>query len=247
MSKDMKAITEEEYLAHYGVQGQKWGIWNEETRRKYMGGGSARRKARTDKDLKARFAKKSGAIARKPIVAASEALRQRKETKAVAKEQGIKRGQMKAFQQLRKDTLRSHDPEVVERGMHTLTDSELTAKIVRLETEKKVRDLANTNRQTKLDNAKKSEEVKKAAKERKAAGLGSQMLKSTYNATVNYAGKKAVDSLFAGIPSKPGKKTVTTSNRSESVSEATTAGETIAAEVLNVETIHESKKFPKGK
>lgn len=243
MSKDMKAITEEEYLAHYGVPNMKWGVWNAETTRKYMGG-KGRRKARTDKDLKGRFKQKAVTAARKSAARVSDAIEQRKATKEVAKEQGIKRGQMKAFQQLRKDTLRSHDPEVVERGMHTLTDSELTAKIVRLETEKKVRDLANTNRQTKLDNAKKAEEIKKAAKERKAAGLGSQMLKSTYNATVNYAGKKAVDSLFAGIPSKSGKKT-TTPNRSESVSEATTAGETIAAEVLNVETINESKKLPK--
>lgn len=34
-------------LAHYGVKGMKWGVWNDETRRKHMGsvGGSLKRKA----------------------------------------------------------------------------------------------------------------------------------------------------------------------------------------------------------
>lgn len=31
-------VTSLDYLAHYGVAGMKWGVWNDETRRKYVGG-----------------------------------------------------------------------------------------------------------------------------------------------------------------------------------------------------------------
>lgn len=36
---------ENRYLAHYGIKGMKWGVWNDETRARYHGG-----KERTKKD-----------------------------------------------------------------------------------------------------------------------------------------------------------------------------------------------------
>lgn len=258
MPNEIKAVHEDEYfLEHYGVPKMRWGVWNAETARKYAGRFGrtlkAKRSTKTDKDLKARIGGKVSEKASKTVDAIKEKRQAAKETKAVAKEQGIKRGQRKAFDTLRKETLRSHDPEAVAKGMHTLTDSELTAKITRLEQEKKVRDLANAKKQASLDNAKKAEEVRKAEKDRKASGMGAQLLKSTYNATINYAGKKAVDTVFesAGIKTK-GKKTddksaESTSDKGESVNKATSAGKEVVAEVLSVETVPKKLSVGRGK
>lgn len=245
---DMKAVYENQNsLEHYGVPGMKWGVWNAETARKRAGGsgrlGKAKRSVKTDKDLKARIGNKVSDVVSKPIKTALERRANAKQAKALAKEQGIKMGQRKAFKQLRRETLRAHDPEAVERGMHTLTDSELTAKIARLEQEKRVRDMSNAKKQASLDNAKKSEEVQKAKKERKASGLGSQMLKSTYNATVNYAGKKAVDTLFNAVGVDQPVSKAAAAEKAKATARAASAGETIAAEVLSVETVYDRKKL----
>lgn len=245
---DMKAVYENQNsLEHYGVPGMKWGVWNAETARKRAGGSGrlakAKRSVRTDKGLVSRIGGKLVDSVSKSVKASSERRAEAKQVKALAKEQGIKMGQRKAFNQLRRETLRAHDPEAVERGMHTLTDSELTAKITRLEQEKRVRDMSNAKKQASLDNAKKSEEVQKAKKERKASGLGSQMLKSTYNATVNYAGKKAVDTLFNVVGVDQPASKAAAAEKAKATARAASAGETIAAEVLSVETVYDRKKL----
>ena len=249
--KDLKAVFEDDIvLEHHGVQGMKWGVWNAETARKRLGGSGSRRKAkrsvRTDKGLQARIGGKVVETVSKPVKTVVRKRKEAKEAKALAKEQGIKMGQRKAFKELRKQTLRAHDPEAVERGMHTLTDSELTAKITRLEQEKRVRDMANAKKQSSMENARKAEEVQKAKKERKASGLGSQLLKSTYNATVNYAGKKAVDSAF-NILGSDSPAASAAKAASSPAAQATAAGKAVVAEVLSVETVYDRKKISSGK
>lgn len=182
--KDLKAVFEDDHsLEHYGVMGMKWGVWNAETARKRTGGSGGKFKR----------VKKAAASSVRSI---RERRAAAKETKQIAQEQAIKVGQMKSFSALRKKTLASHDPEVVEKGMHTLTDAELSAKISRLSQEKVIRDLANNKRQGVAETRRKQEEALAAEKNRKASGMGASMLKTTYNATAAYAGKRIVDDLF---------------------------------------------------
>lgn len=57
------------YLSHHGITGMKWGVWNEETRRKRMGGNrrSASRAKRIEKQLNKANATKNAAKAEKRI------------------------------------------------------------------------------------------------------------------------------------------------------------------------------------
>lgn len=243
-----------DYLAHYGVLGMKWGVRNAETQRKYSG---SSRKSNTKK-LTSRILTTTGNVVKtgadKAISKVSDANQHRKEVKSIAKSVGTKRRDMREFKKLRKQTLNAHDPELVEKGMHTLTDSELDLKLTRLNTEKQVRDLAAAKRNSALETQRKTEEVRKARKERRNSGLVAGLLKTTYNATVNYAGKKAVDSLFEGLSNntaRVSKKVEVKSPRvnTEAQQSAVDHGKTIAAEVLNVETIitDPKRQLPSGK
>lgn len=237
-----------DYLAHYGVMGMKWGVRNAETQRKYAGAsGRSKTKKVANRALTA-----TGRVIRtgagKAVGRVTAAHRNRKEVKALAKSVGTTRRGMKEFKKLRTQTLRAHDPELVERGMHTLTDSELNLKLTRLNTEKQVRDLAASKRNSVLDTQKKAEEVKKARKERKNASLGATLIKTTYNATVNYAGKKAVDTLFGDLEKKTAKVAKKKQGSSTSAQEAASAGQSVVADVLNVETMSsDTKRLGSGK
>lgn len=154
-------------FAHSGVKGMKWGVWNDETKRKY---GIAVRKAATDamrsagrtaKAVKgtAEMAKQAAGIKMKAAASnvqkassasidrLKEKAAERKAQKAVEKEQRKSIGMSKAeFDKLRDKTLKSHDPRVIEKGMKTLTDDELKDKIARLEQEDRIARLAESNR-----------------------------------------------------------------------------------------------------
>lgn len=60
---------------------------------------------------------------------------EKEERKAQRKELGMN---PVTYHRLREKTLKSHDPAVIAKGMHTLTDAELNAKISRLEREAKI-------------------------------------------------------------------------------------------------------------
>lgn len=236
-----------DYLAHYGVLGMKWGVRNAETMRKYAGGS---RRAKPKK-IASRVLTATGNVVRtgagKVVSKVSDANQQRKEVKALAKDVDTTRRGMREFKKLRTQTLRAHDPELVEKGMHTLTDSELNLKLARLNTEKQVRDLATAKRNNALETQRKAEEAIKARKERKNSGFGANLIKTTYNATVNYAGKKAVDALFAKMDDKDGtskgfKKLKIDRSGMKSAQQATEYGKEVAAEILSVETVTDKTK-----
>lgn len=140
----------DEYLAHHGIKGMKWGKWNEETRRRY-GLGSLKASV-----LSSKVAKKAGSakadLSAKIKNKYEHDVGEYKEKKARRKELGMKRSD---YDKLRKETLKSHNPEIVAKGMHTLTDEELKEKIRRLQEEDKIAKMASKQKQDRY-NAKKA-------------------------------------------------------------------------------------------
>lgn len=239
--------TNEDFVSHAGVKGMHWGVWNEETRRKRMGGtrhrtvknaGSnvgrklgpyASRAARLAGNVgrgvgkaasvagkgTAKLAKKVGTAAAQKTKAAvkdfynaqMEKRQQRKTTNELMDAQGIdSKRKREAFEKLRKQTLRSHDPAVVEKGVHTLTDSELSAKIKRLEAEQKVKGIAKKERDDRADSMKRLEEARKAKKERRNSGFMAMTLRSVITSQANNAGKKLIDKYIGGSSNDQGSK-----------------------------------------
>lgn len=193
----------EDYLAHYGVKGMKWGVRNEETRRKY-GQGPSRVRVKLSKTAK-RFGK---GLARGYKVV-------RKQAKAVAKENAkildaklknaVEINKLKrlaktdrAFDKLRKETLASTDPAVIEKGLATLTSAEVKEKMARIKLERPIREAANKAKQEKIALSIQEETAKKAKKERKAAGIGGQAIKGALSSTLTNAGQGLLRSV--GFP-----------------------------------------------
>ncbi|MBR3321996.1 MAG: hypothetical protein IKG04_08875 [Exiguobacterium sp.] len=149
------------FLEHHGVKGMKWGVRSSETLRKYGFGGlkkgpASSKTKKVDKSvLKSRL---SGAVMKKVEAAKakyeSEKIK-RSELNSQRKELGMKRSE---YNKLRDSTLKSHDPSVVAKGMHTLTDQELSDKIKRLQSEDKIAKMASSQ-------AKARYEVKKTRNE----------------------------------------------------------------------------------
>lgn len=152
----------EDYLEHHGTKGMKWGVRSRETLRKYglLKGTGAKLSSSVGKVKKAastKAAQISNAAAASAKKAAgnasaftkakakayvdskkSEFAEKRKE-KAFAKVQSKELGMsQQKFEKLREKTLKSHDPRVVAKGMHTLTDAELNDKLKRLRTEDEI-------------------------------------------------------------------------------------------------------------
>ena len=138
----------EDRLEHYGRLGMHWGVWNAETRARYLAMPKRAGKAlqKTLKSAGSSVAKGANAVKAKADkkIASKKAARlekneQKKELAQQRKELGMTRAK---YNELREQTLRSHDPKVVARGMQTLTDKELNAKIERLRGEDTIRKMA---------------------------------------------------------------------------------------------------------
>ena len=143
MSNTFEEIKMEDALAHYGTKGMKWGVWNDETRRKYLGGkitNKIREKYQAKKDEKAR-AVEAEKLSQEEA-AAKQAERAAKE-KEVMDKYGVP---LERYEALRKVALQSNDPRVVAKGMQFLTDEELNAKLTRMEKEAQVKKLDSSNR-----------------------------------------------------------------------------------------------------
>lgn len=113
-------------LEHHGTKGMKWGVWNAETRAKYLGGVKRFAGKKVSEVKGAHEAKQKEKAAKKQA---------REDIKAQRKELGMTRAK---YNELRETTLKSHDPKVVAKGMQTLTDAELDQKLERLRKEDQI-------------------------------------------------------------------------------------------------------------
>lgn len=136
----------EDCLAHYGVQGMKWGVWNSETRARYSRAARKGFKASGQMVVKGAKAVHAKSSARRSAAKARRADKRRRAHERRKQRRELGMDPIK-YEKLRKQTLRSHDPEVIARGMHTLTDEELGAKIRRLQQEDVVAKMATSRAQ----------------------------------------------------------------------------------------------------
>jgi hypothetical protein len=178
------AIVEDELgLEHHGTKGMKWGVWNAETRARYVGMPRRAGKALqvSLKSAGASVAKGASAIKNKTSAKVSEQRASRKQAKAEKKERKKEIAEQRKelgmtrveYDRLRERTLKSHDPRVVERGMHTLTDSELNAKIDRLRREESISNMA-ANKTANIQRERKARS--EAIKANPIYGLGKDIL-----------------------------------------------------------------------
>lgn len=163
-------------LEHYGVKGMKWGVWNDETKAKYNGGmgrASNAMKAKLSQAGSAvgsgakavkRFTGKSMASAKAQVATMAGNSKAKREAKKAEKkdiaEQRKELGMTRVeYNKLRDKTLKSHDPQVIAKGMHTLTDTELKEKISRLNEEDKIVKMANERASRAAEVSKKRNEA----------------------------------------------------------------------------------------
>ncbi len=169
----------DEILEHHGIKDMHWGVWNDETKRKYgYLPGKGRKKANPDKadnkprievrtdqkHLSDRVREHYNKHMDKKRAASEAAAAQRKAAEQAAIEQQQKDDYYmrrygiseERYLALKEATLNSHDPRVVIQGMKYLSDEELEAKITRLEKEGKIKTMA-VNQRKEAASAKEAE------------------------------------------------------------------------------------------
>lgn len=222
---------DEDYLAHHGILNMKWGVHNDETKRKYgeLPGLREARKlnapsSESTSSSKPANPKAKPSLAERGIAAVKQKRQEKKDAKEAERQKSIdewnehkrreaedaeyqkKYGMSKEkYEALREATLRSHDPRVVAKGMRVLTDEELAAKIQRLEQEGKVRSAAAKARKEAAE-ARQAELNQK--KQTLPYQLGSTAAKSVTNVVVNAATQKALKPVAEAVLSSVGKSGV---------------------------------------
>ena len=107
----------------------------------------------------------------------------KKQTRSEKKAASTKAKQLKENEVLRKNALESHDPEVVAKGMHLLSDEELGMKIKRLTEEHRIDNIRYENKQRELSIAQQSKKPK---------GLAAKYGDAVVNQIVNEAAANTV-------------------------------------------------------
>ena len=206
--------TDEKHLEHHGVIGMKWGVHNDETKRKYgelpTGKIASALKAKTDTSVKPESSlvkrgvnalkqkreehKQAKAEEKRKAAEAIEASKKREaEDAEIKRKYGMTREQYDA---LREKTLNSHDPRVVAKGMRVLTDDELKSKITRLEQEGKIKSAAAKARKEEAE-ARTAELNRK--KQTLPYKLGEIAAKSATNAIVSSVTKNAIGPIASEV------------------------------------------------
>lgn len=116
----------------------------------------------------------------------------RKHRRAQKKAASQKVRTTKERETLRKNALESHDPEVVAKGMHLLSDEELGMKIKRLSEEHRIDNIRYENKQRELSIAQQSKKPK---------GLAAKYGDAVVNQIVNEAASSTLSAgkAFAGV------------------------------------------------
>lgn len=178
MTSDALEVALDTTLSHHGTKGMKWGVWNAETRAKYLG----TKVAATAKKIKTASGNLTKAAKKELSSKASEIQKTRQAKKEHQKELDEQRkvlGMSKSqYDKLRDTTLKSHDPRIVEKGMHTLTDEELNQKIKRLQNEEIVSKMATSKETRRQAEAKARNE---ALSKNPLVQLGSDIVKTNVN------------------------------------------------------------------
>ena len=146
-------------LEHHGVLGMKWGVRKDGKPQGFQYG-------------------KGGGKSSGPS---------RRTQRAAAKKAASAEKARKADDKLREDALKSHDPEVVAKGMHLLTDEELGMKIKRLTEEHRIDSIRYENKQRQLAIAQQSKTGKSIA-EKYGDAVVNRIIQESARSTVN-AGK----------------------------------------------------------
>ena len=130
---------ENNYLAHHGVKGQKWGVQNAETAARY----ARDRTGKKSSSSSFKEAVKAGVRTRVTNTVENAKSAALKRISGEAKREAKSRGydSVKEYQNARNKALYSHNPETVAKYASTLTDQELQNKLKRLSLEKQVLDL----------------------------------------------------------------------------------------------------------
>lgn len=214
----------DDYLAHHGVLGMKWGVRNAETLRKYARSFGNRFKKDTEKkpgsgkdavggviDKFGRNAsKKVQGVGKKVSRKISESRRERRTEKSRAEKAGMTpkeyRKTAETNEELRRKALSSNNPKDVVSGLHTMTDQEVQDKLRRLVNEQKIKEISSEQAKTAKELVK--ETVKKAATDRILKPL------------VNDAADMAKDALKKRIFKEVAKTTGTSEDTVEKMAEA---------------------------
>ena len=130
---------ENNFLAHHGDKGKKWGVQNAETAARY----ARDRSGKKSSSGSFKEAVKAGVRTRVTNTVENAKTAALKRISGEAKREAKARGydSVKEYQNARNKALYSHNPETVAKYASTLTDQELQNKLKRLNLEKQVADM----------------------------------------------------------------------------------------------------------
>lgn len=204
-------MADEEFLAHYGVKGMRWGVIHKRLKKAISSGASRVSKVLEKKRAKHKKLKKEKAKLKKQRAEAKRKSNEQNKELARANGYGTDPAGMKKFNDVRRTTLTSHDPATIAKGMHTLTDSELKSKINRMKLESEVMNIVEDRDKKANEAATRAANLAKARNEVKSSSIMGQIAKTSGTSIVTNAGKKATDKIFDEVA----KQVLANSNVSE--------------------------------
>ena len=189
-------MADEEFLAHYGVKGMRWGVIHKRVKKAISSGASRVSKVLEKKRAKHKKLKKEKAKLKKQRAEANKKSKEQNKELARANGYSTDPAGMKKFNDVRRTTLTSHDPATIAKGMHTLTDSELKSKIDRMKLESEVMNIVEDRDKKANESATRAANLAKARNEAESSSIRGQVIKTSATSIITNAGKKATDKIF---------------------------------------------------